>query len=376
MRDPMNWSFPIGRAFGINIRVHVMLPLLALALVLRATAKDSGVGLGEASIVMLLMFLSILLHEFGHCFAARRVDGDASEVLLWPLGGLAYCDLPHKPVAHLVCAIGGPAVNFLLCVLAGGALAFSSLAPPVNPFDSPYQPRLWHWRDGVYHVTAPSHPAAPVEPPAETHATARIEPAARVAQPATLAAWQVIAAQLFWLNWVGLMLTLLPGFPLDGGRIVQSILWWQSGDYRAATATACYAGFFVMMGIAVYSVVVESVLGLALALFIYVNGKQQLIALEAGGEESSFGYDFSQGYTSLDSAAPAAPPRRRRPNFLQRWLQNRAARRARRDNERREFEDRRMDELLDKVQRHGLGALTDDERRFLTRVSARYRGKA
>jgi len=125
MRDPITWSFPIGRLFGITLRVHIMLPLVMLALVLKVTTtKDSTVTLGEASLLMLLMFGSILLHELGHCFAARAVDGDASDMLLWPLGGLAYCDLPHTPKAHLVCAIGGPAVTALLAVLAGGALRF------------------------------------------------------------------------------------------------------------------------------------------------------------------------------------------------------------------------------------------------------------
>src|SRR5262249_25640749 len=103
--------------------------------------------------------------------------------------------------------------------------------------------------------------------------------------------------------------------------------------------------------------------------------KQQLIHLETGGEDAPFGYDFSQGYTSLEGEAAAAPPaRRRRPNVFQRWLQRRAARKAQRDVERREAEDRRMDELLEKVQREGLQSLSDEERRFLTRVSARYRG--
>src|SRR5947208_2220924 len=109
MRDPMTWSFPLGRMFGINIRVHVMLPLVMLALILRATGKDN-VPLIDAATLMALMFVSILLHEFGHCFAARAVDGDANDILLWPLGGLAYCDLPHTPKAHLICTLGGPAV--------------------------------------------------------------------------------------------------------------------------------------------------------------------------------------------------------------------------------------------------------------------------
>jgi len=69
--------------------------------------------------LMGLLFFSVLLHEFGHCFAARSVDGEANEVLLWPLGGLAKCELPHSAWAHFVTAAGGPAVNVLLCGISG-----------------------------------------------------------------------------------------------------------------------------------------------------------------------------------------------------------------------------------------------------------------
>src|SRR4051794_612501 len=149
MRDPMTWSFPLGRMFGIAVRVHVLLPLVMLGLILRAlTHEGSTVSLGEAGLMMVLLFVSILLHEFGHCFAARSVDGDASEVLLWPLGGLAYCDLPHTPRAHLITAMGGPAVNLLLCVVAGGALSFAGFGPPWHPLKTPSQPELTYWRTG------------------------------------------------------------------------------------------------------------------------------------------------------------------------------------------------------------------------------------
>ena len=369
MRDPMNWSFPLGRMFGVTVRVHIVLPLVALALILRATSRD-GVALGEASLVMLILFVSVLLHEFGHCIAAWQMNGDASEIVLWPLGGLAYCDLPPSPKAHLVCAAGGPAVNLLLCLFAGGALAMTHLVPPINPFDSPYQPHLHHWRDGSVRGPAAARAALDAESALDP-IEGRTMVATRAAAPPALAAWQTIAAQVFWVNWVLFLFNLLPGYPLDGGQMLQAILWWHSGEQRSALATACYAGFVVMLLIGVYAIVVESVLGLALALYIYVNCRQQLILAESGGDETSFGYDFSQGYTSLEGAPAQAPPKRKRLNFIQRWLRNRAARRARREIERRESEDRRMDELLDKVQRHGLGALTEEERRFMTRVSAR-----
>jgi hypothetical protein len=113
-----------------------------------------------------------------------------------------------------------------------------------------------------------------------------------------------------------------------------------------------------------------------LALIIYQASKQEWFLLETGGEEGAFGYDFSQGYTSLEQQHGETPrPRRRKQNFFQRWLQRRAQKKLQRDMERTAAEERRMDELLEKIQRDGASSLTDEEQRFLKRVSDRYRNK-
>jgi hypothetical protein len=112
-----------------------------------------------------------------------------------------------------------------------------------------------------------------------------------------------------------------------------------------------------------------------LALFIYVSCRHQWIVLEMGDENSPFGYDFSQGYTSLERDQPAAPVQRRRQSWYQRWRQRRAQQKMLREQETREAEERRLDELLEKVQRDGLSALSDEERRFLKRASDRYRNR-
>jgi hypothetical protein len=103
--------------------------------------------------------------------------------------------------------------------------------------------------------------------------------------------------------------------------------------------------------------------------------KHHWYVLETGGEEPLFGYDFSQGYNSLDQEQQPAPARQKKPNFIQRWLQRRAARRQQREQEEREAEERRLDELLEKVKDNGVQSLTDEERRFLTRVSSRYKNR-
>jgi stage IV sporulation protein FB len=353
MRDPLTWSMPLARVFGITIRVHLLFPLVAVGIILREAFRDKAPPnlWVEAAIVMGLLFAAVLLHEFGHCFGALLFDGDAHEVLLWPLGGLAAVDVPHTPRAHFLTAAAGPMVNLLLCLAAGCALAASPIRPPFNPLWVPIKyleggsivnPVLYAWNGvAVTDVVSP---------------------------------WLVQLARFFWVNWILFLLNvLLIGFPMDGGRLFQCILWPRLG-FREATRLAIGAGFITALIVGVYAIVKQETgtLFLLLALFIYVTCRQQLIFLETGGEESLFGYDFSQGYTSLERDQPAA---RRRPGFFKRWLQKRAALRLQREQETRESEERRMDELLEKVQREGLQALSDEERRFLTRVSARYRNR-
>lgn len=344
MRDPLTWSLPLGNAFGISIRVHILMPLVALGLIMRAAfgdppPPDLWQAVGIASGLMGILFVSVLLHEFGHCFGARLVDGDASEILLWPLGGLASIDVPRTPRANFIAVAAGPAVNALLCLLAGGLLAYYQLKPPLDPWWYPYDAVLYQWDGQLPHTVAAGAP------------------------------W---IARFFYINWILFLFNvLLIGFPMDGGRLFQCLLWPRLG-YAGSMRAAIFAGFLTALIVGIYAVARDNILALCLCGFIYITCRQQWLILEHGGEESMFGYDFSQGYTSLEREAP---PRRRRPNFIQRWLQKRAARKVQRELEAREEEERRMDELLEKVQREGLQALSDEERRFLTRVSAKYRNR-
>ncbi len=362
MRDPFTWSIPLGRLFGITIKVHVLFPLVAVALILRVAFSKDPYPAGttyDAALLMGILFLSVLLHEFGHCFGARLADGDAQEILLWPLGGLAAIEVPHRPRAHLIAVAAGPLTNLLLCVASAFFLVWWSgfeVRPPFNPFWMPYR-GLVDWGGGKVLAMADlsNWGGGPVDP----------HKFAMTLTPV------VILARVFWLNWVLFLLnTLVIGFPLDGGRLFQCALWPWYG-FTQATRYAIYAGFAMTMVIAVVAIAYNEVLTLCLALFIYFTCRQQWILLETGGEDSLFGYDFSQGYTSLEGDAP--PPRRRRVSLWQRWLQARARAKQQREQEQREAEERRMDELLEKVQRGGLASLTDEERRFLKRVSDRYR---
>ncbi len=350
VRDVLSWSFSIGQLFGIAIRVHFVLPIVMIGLIGREAFRE-GAPPGswqDAAMLMGLMFLSVLVHEFGHCFAARFMDGEADEILMWPLGGLAMCrSLPHTPSAHFVVAAGGPLVTLALCVVSGGVMyfAFNDL-PPLNPMTPPYRDS-----EGVIRLFNGDWAVIKVDNLTET-----------------------ILARLFWINWVLLLFNLvLMGHPFDGGRMLQAALWPRMGHYQSMKISI-YAGFVVMVVIGLYAIIKSEPLMAFLTIFVFVSCSQEMMILETAHEESLFGYDFSQGYTSLEKDEPP-PPKAKKQNFIQRWLAERAAKKQQQEQEERDAEDRRMDELLEKIQKFGKNSLTDEEQRFLKRVSDRYKNK-
>jgi len=354
--------------FGITVRIHWLFPFVALGWILHAAFTGPAKGTPppegqwiDAAILMLILLFSTLLHEFGHCFAARACGGDGPEILLWPLGGLANVEVPNRPQAHLVTAAAGPAVNLILCLIVGLSLVFVDggyrLGNAWNPLPSGYAIREVKV-EGISELQVPLTTWDGNE---------------KLYSPYALPVWLV---RIFWVNWFLALLNLvLVGFPLDGGRILQAALWPSLG-YRQSMLTAVFAGFAVVFVVGLYAIIVNTVLGLALAIFILMACQRQWVILETGGEEGVFGYDFSQGYTSLErDQVQAAPPVQPRVSWWRRWLQKRAARRLQRETEQREAEERRLDELLDKVHREGRQSLTEEEERFMKRVSDRYKNK-
>ena len=175
------------RAMGIPVRVDVSL-WLVLAWILVSGMQEmnlKGRAIGAA-----ILFASILLHEFGHCVAAWRVDGSASEIVLGPLGGLAMVTTPQRPWAVFAATAGGPVVNVMLCAMTGAALWVGWKAiPPLGPFGG-YMP--YH----LYHDN--------------------------------------VAYYLWWVYTVNRLLlyfNLLPILPMDGGRIF--------GAHAVALARQC-----------------------------------------------------------------------------------------------------------------------------------------
>ena len=396
MRDPMTWAIPLFHAFGIQVKLHILYIVLTLGMIGRVYVQDPS-HLGEFALIWVVMlFAIILLHEFGHCFAARRMDGDAEEILMWPLGGLAYCSVPHTPRANLITAIGGPLVNVFLCIGSGAAIAAAGYLPPINAFQCKqlYYPELHNWQTGGEGLPNYAEPPYYLDkktgavvfalktyeaPGGLRFATTDDGRLVNIEAPKfdTYPTWVLWSARLFWMSWMLLLFNLIPAFPMDGGRVLQCVLWGRSGDYRAATKVACYTGLACALGFIVVSFWLNDTMIVCLAVFVGLMCFQQLGMLAQESEEGgAFGYDFSKGYGGFGPEDEENPkPRPKRVGPVKRWIQARRARRQAEEAEGRVADETRLDELLDKISRTGKDSLTPEERRFMDRVSARYRNR-
>ncbi|MEU7510710.1 site-2 protease family protein [Streptomyces sp. NPDC042898] len=202
----MNGSVRIGRVLGVPLLVHWTVPLLVVLfgyslgsqtlpvwLPGRSNATYTVAGLLGA----LLLVGSLLAHEAAHAFIARRKDIPVQDVTLWALGGMTRMGKPRTAGAAFLVAVGGPLASLVLGAAALGA------GVGLN----------------------------------------------------ALFGWAVPAAVLVWLAWVNVLLgvfNLLPAAPLDGGRVVQSVIWWRTGDRdraeRAAARSGQVLGFLLTAG--------------------------------------------------------------------------------------------------------------------------------
>jgi len=338
--NPINWSFRAFRIQGITIRIHVTFLLGAVVLLWmqmprpgeRMTAPFSHL-LGEAAATYGILFAIVLLHELGHCWGARRTGGEADEILLWPLGGLATVNPPHEPRAHLITTLSGPMVNVAICALCSAVITLwtgSAGAVPWNPL----------------------HPMTPVD--------ASIYPT--VGQSWFL---RVYATSYFLL-----LINLLPVFPFDGGRVLQACLWSRAG-YSRSTQIAATTGMVGAVAIGLAGLFTDqSWLFVMIAVFGYATCWQTRMALRDQPEYAdAFGYDAAGSFQVPGRGEPRPP----RHGLIKRMRIRRAAARAERERHAREQHERAVEEVLRKVSQSGLSSLNARERSVLEEETRRRR---
>lgn len=177
----------------------------------------------------LALFLIVLLHEYGHMLACRQVGGTANQIVLWPLGGVAYVDPPPRPGATLWSIAAGPLVNVTLAPVLFLLLIIS---------------RALGWQQTVPNL-------------------------------------HVFVRSVFVIDLVLLVFNMLPVYPLDGGQILRSLLWFVIGRARSLMV-ATVIGLAGVAGLVVLAVRVGSMWFGILSFFMLINcwaGLKQSIAL-------------------------------------------------------------------------------------------------
>lgn len=191
----MKWSWRLGRAAGVDVYLHfTFLLLLGWEFFSRALQGDLGGAVWQGLIFNIMLFGTVLLHEFGHALAARHYGIGTADITLLPIGGVArLLNSPNSPKEELVIALAGPAVNV---ALAGLIFAGLQLAPGLAGF-------------GV--------------------------------AGALVVRWLHINVALLLFN-------LIPAFPMDGGRVLRAMLATRMG-FSGGTRIAARVGQVLAVGL-------------------------------------------------------------------------------------------------------------------------------
>lgn len=320
----MGWilygQVPLFNAFGIAVKAHSSLIIYVIITLL--VGFDRSMTFQDRATSATVIFLIVLLHEFGHCFAARWVGGSADEIVMHPLGGLALTAPPPRPVPHLITTIGGPLVNVVICLIAGAIVW-----------------RAYGW--------LPWNPVS-------------------VRAPSPYSNWADIARYAYWIytvSWMILLFNLLPIFPLDGGRMVQSILWMFTGYYRSMMIS-CTVGIFGAAAAGVYALAFGRIGLFVLAGFGAYYCYQLRRSLQyAGPGEMADQTDYSAAY-DINAGRPKMKSRR---------AIHKAAQRAKKLQQQEEAERERIDAILAKVSAHGMNSLNWFEKRALRKATEHQR---
>jgi Zn-dependent protease/CBS domain-containing protein len=215
----MSWSIPIVRIAGIQLRIHVTFLLLIAWLAL---------GSAGAAIYVLLLFLCVVLHEFGHAIAAKSYGINTPDITLLPIGGVARLErIPEEPKQELVIAAAGPAVTAVIALalfLVVAARGAADIAAPIARGD--------------------------------------------------------LVVNLFRINVWLLLFNLIPAFPMDGGRVLRALLATRLSYARAtqvaATVGQAFAFFFGIVGLfGIPGIFSPNPFLIFIAFFVYIGASQE-----------------------------------------------------------------------------------------------------
>jgi len=209
-------SIHLFRLAGVDLYLHWSWFLVAIYEIQAGRGRYSSIVWNVLE--YLALFLIVLTHEFGHAMACRSVGGTANQILLWPFGGVAYVRPPQRPGATLWSIAAGPLVNVVLLP--------------------------------VFYIAM------------------RVSVA--MGWPETMPDAYMFLQMVLLIDVVLLAFNMLPVYPLDGGQILRSLLWFGIGRARSLLV-ATVLGFVGIAGLIAYAVWKESLWMGAISVFLLLN---------------------------------------------------------------------------------------------------------
>lgn len=221
-------SLQVGTYFGIPVKIHWSFGLLLLFIGYTILTNDLKPWQSVAyGMVILTMFFCVILHEFGHALTGRRFGVKTMDILVSPIGGLARMNkLPEKPIHEFYITIAGPLVNLTIGIII--ALLFLMFTGKFS-FDI-----------NTYDFNNP---------------------------------WEFVKV-LALINFTLFIFNLIPAFPMDGGRILRSLLAIKIGKVKA-TRIASLIGRFLAVCFIIYGIFDEQIILAMIGLFIFMMAGQE-----------------------------------------------------------------------------------------------------
>lgn len=352
MNSLTRWKLKLGCFQGTQISISFVFLIFILLTTISSTQIEDPPAISFVITGILIWLLSVALHELTHLWMGAKFHSEIDEVILWPLGGLKPVEpegwefdathyardfikiLTAPLIMHLILVV----VSSIAIIMLGveTSLLFQFFAPPVSESDS--------------------------------------------------VLIQVLGFT-YWINLGLLLINCIPAFPLDGYYVCLSLIALKTDRETATARTSFIAKIAAVMMIvtaillpeeyrfATISLVMFGILTLILEVS---NSKKQAQGYANPQEQDSFmGYDFSEGYTSLERENQATEVREKSPKkgMFSNWTSSRKEQKQRKQEEQHAQDQEKLDTILEKISTTGMESLSSSEKKFLDQMSKKMKDK-
>jgi Zn-dependent protease len=258
-------SLHIGTFAGIPVKIHWTFGLLLLLVVYMGYSEGmSLIGISWYLLTIMALFVCVVLHEYGHALTARKYGVKTRDIILSPIGGVARLErMPEKPMQEFLIAIAGPLVNVAIAVLL--LLIFLVFAIP-DPIGI---------ENGIGDFQNPVN----------------------------------VLRTLLYINIVLFLFNLVPAFPMDGGRILRSLLSLKFGRLKATKIATFIARGFAILFFAVGLYFGQFILAI-IGIFVYFmsGSESKQIGIEASFKSTIISSVMRTHFTRLNIDDPISIP--------------------------------------------------------------------